>query len=70
MFLQQRIKLVVTTDLSVKATVKSVRRTVFGWLEPNPNFLLTQQILVLGEAFGPVEEAFLYLSVLSTVYPI
>jgi hypothetical protein len=36
----------VTTDLSVKATYKSVRRTIFGRLEYKQDFLLAQQIFV------------------------
>jgi hypothetical protein len=34
----------VTIDLSVKATDKSVGRTVFGRLEHKPNFPVAQQI--------------------------
>jgi hypothetical protein len=40
--------LVGTTDISVKATVKSVRKTVFGRLEHKSNCPLAQQILFFG----------------------
>jgi hypothetical protein len=42
----------VTTDLSVKATDKSVERTVFGRLEQKPNFTVAQQNLFFGAIFG------------------
>jgi hypothetical protein len=42
-------KSVMTTDFSVKATDKSVRRTVSGRLEHKPSFLLAHQILFFGE---------------------
>jgi hypothetical protein len=38
-FLKQRKKSV------VKPTDKSIRKTIFGWLEHKPNFMLAQQIL-------------------------
>jgi hypothetical protein len=41
-FLRQRTKSVETIDYSVKATNKSVRRTVFGRSEHKPNILLEQ----------------------------
>jgi hypothetical protein len=47
-FLRQRTKWVVTTDFSVRATDKSVRRTTFGWLDNKPNFPLGQQIISFG----------------------
>jgi hypothetical protein len=49
-FLRQRTKSVLTTDLSVKATNKSVERTVFSQLEHKLNFLLAQQTLFFGVA--------------------
>jgi hypothetical protein len=39
---KQRTKSIVTTDLLVKATDKSVRWTVFGRLECKPNFPVVQ----------------------------
>jgi hypothetical protein len=47
-FLNQQTKLVVTTNLPVKATDKSVARTVFGRLEHTPNFPVAQQISFIG----------------------
>jgi hypothetical protein len=46
--LRQRTKSVETTDFSVKSTDKTFWRTVFGWLEHKPNFLVAQQILFFG----------------------
>jgi hypothetical protein len=47
-FLRQRTKSVVTTDLSVRATDKSVRRTTFGRFDHKPNFPFGQQIIIFG----------------------
>jgi hypothetical protein len=46
--LRQRTKSVVTTDFSIRATDKSVRRTTFGRLDQKPNFPLGQQIIFFG----------------------
>jgi hypothetical protein len=42
----------VTTNLVVKATVKSVERTVFSRLEHKPNLPVVQQILFFGVAIN------------------
>jgi hypothetical protein len=42
----------VATDLSVKATYKSIGRNVFGRLGKKQNFLLVQQILFFGVKNG------------------
>jgi hypothetical protein len=46
--LRQRTQSVVTTEFSVRAIDKSVRRTTFGRLDHKPNFPLGQQIICFG----------------------
>jgi hypothetical protein len=46
---RQQTKSVVTIVVSVKATVRSVRKTVFGRLEHKLNYSVAQQILFFGD---------------------